>query len=107
DSETGRIHTPFNQVATTAGRLSSTDPNLQNIPIRSEIGRPVRGCFVAERGMRLLSADYNQVELRVLAHVAGEDVLRDIFASDEDVHRETAAEVLALSPDEVGPAERS
>ncbi len=107
DPETKRIHTTFNQVATTTGRLSSTNPNLQNIPIRSEIGRPVRACFVAERGMRLLSADYNQVELRVLAHVAGEDVLREIFASDEDVHSETAAEVLAISPEEVGPAERS
>ena len=107
DPETGRIHTTFNQVATTTGRLSSINPNLQNIPIRSEIGRPVRACFVAERGMRLLSADYNQVELRVLAHVAGEDVLREIFASGEDVHRETAAEVLVISPEEVGPAERS
>jgi DNA polymerase-1 len=107
DPETKRIHTTFNQVATTTGRLSSINPNLQNIPIRSEIGRPVRACFVAERGMRLLSADYNQVELRVLAHVAGEDVLREIFASGEDVHRETAAEVLAISPEDVGPAERS
>jgi DNA polymerase-1 len=107
DPETGRIHTTFNQVATTTGRLSSTNPNLQNIPIRSEIGRPVRACFVAEEGKRLLSADYNQVELRVLAHVAGEDVLREIFASGDDVHSETAAEVLGISPDEVGPAERS
>jgi DNA polymerase-1 len=107
DPETRRIHTTFNQVATTTGRLSSINPNLQNIPIRSEIGRPVRACFVAERGMRLLSADYNQVELRVLAHVAGEDVLRDIFASGDDVHRETASEVLQISPEEVGPAERS
>ena len=107
DPETGRIHTTFNQVATTTGRLSSINPNLQNIPIRSEIGRPVRACFVAERGMRLLSADYNQVELRVLAHVAGEDVLREIFASGEDVHAATAAEVLSISPDEVGVAERS
>jgi DNA polymerase I len=107
DRQTGRIHTTFNQVATTTGRLSSVNPNLQNIPIRSEIGRPVRGCFVADRGMRLLSADYNQVELRVLAHVAGEDVLREIFASGQDVHRETAAEVLAIEPEEVGPAERS
>jgi DNA polymerase-1 len=107
DPETGRIHTTFNQVAAATGRLSSINPNLQNIPIRSEIGRPVRSCFVAAEGMRLLSADYNQVELRVLAHVAGEDVLREIFASDQDVHRETAAEVLAMSPDDVGPAERS
>jgi DNA polymerase I len=107
DPETRRIHTTFNQVATTTGRLSSTNPNLQNIPVRSEIGRPVRACFVAEPGMRLLSADYNQVELRVLAHVADEAVLREIFASGEDVHRETAAEVLAISPDDVGPAERS
>jgi DNA polymerase I len=107
DPETGRIHTTFNQVATTTGRLSSINPNLQNIPIRSEIGRPVRACFVAERGRRLLSADYNQVELRVLAHVAGEDVLREIFASGEDVHAATAAEVFSISPDEVGVAERS
>ncbi len=107
DPETRRIHTTFNQVATTTGRLSSINPNLQNIPIRSEIGRPVRACFVAERGMRLLSADYNQVELRVLAHVAGEDVLREIFASGEDVHAATAAEVFSISPSEVGFAERS
>jgi DNA polymerase-1 len=107
DPQTGRIHTTFNQVAAATGRLSSVNPNLQNIPIRSEIGRPVRSCFVADEGMRLLSADYNQVELRVLAHVAGEDVLREIFASNQDVHRETAAEVLAIPPEEVGPAERS
>jgi DNA polymerase-1 len=107
DPETGRIHTTFNQVAAATGRLSSVNPNLQNIPIRSEIGRPVRSCFVADEGMKLLSADYNQVELRVLAHVAGEDVLREIFASGQDVHRETAAEVLEIAPEDVGPAERS
>jgi DNA polymerase I len=107
DPETGRVHTTFNQVAAATGRLSSVNPNLQNIPIRSEIGRPVRSCFVAAEGMRLISADYNQVELRVLAHVAGEDVLREIFASDQDVHRETAAEVLEIPPEKVGPAERS
>jgi DNA polymerase I len=107
DPATGRIHTTFNQVAAATGRLSSVNPNLQNIPIRSEIGRPVRSCFVAEEGMKLLSADYNQVELRVLAHVAGEDVLKEIFASGQDVHRETAAEVLRIRPEDVGPAERS
>jgi len=107
DPDTGRVHTTFNQVAASTGRLSSVNPNLQNIPIRSEIGRPVRSCFVAAEGMRLLSADYNQVELRVLAHVAGEDVLREIFASEQDVHRETAAEVLEILPEKVGPAERS
>ncbi len=103
----GRIHTTFNQVATTTGRLSSTNPNLQNIPIRSEVGRPVRACFVTEPAWKLLSCDYNQVELRVLAQVAGEDVLREIFASGEDVHAETAAEVLKIERSEVGPAERS
>ena len=107
DPETGRIHTTFNQVATTTGRLSSTNPNLQNIPIRSELGRPLRAAFVAQPGWRLLSADYNQVELRVLAHVAGEDVLREIFARGEDVHAATAAEVLDVPEDKVGPAERS
>ena len=107
DPETGRIHTTFNQVATTTGRLSSTNPNLQNIPIRSELGRPLRAAFVADRGWRLLSADYNQVELRVLAHVAAEEVLREIFARGEDVHAATAAEVLGVSEDGVGPAERS
>ena len=107
DPETGRIHTTFNQVSAATGRLSSTNPNLQNIPIRSEVGRPVRSCFVAAPGNRLLSADYNQVELRVLAHVAGEDVLREIFASGEDVHSATAAGIIGADPDAITPAERS
>ncbi|MDX6583457.1 MAG: polymerase [Solirubrobacterales bacterium] len=102
-----RIHTTFNQVTAATGRLSSTNPNLQNIPIRSEVGRPVRACFIAGEGNRLLSCDYNQVELRVLAHVAGEDVLRQIFASGEDVHSATAAGIIGADPDAITPAERS
>jgi DNA polymerase I len=102
-----RIHTTFSQVTAATGRLSSTDPNLQNIPIRDELGRPVRACFVTEPGWRLLSCDYNQVELRVLAHVAEEDVLREIFASGEDVHAATAAEIVGADRDNVSPAERS
>jgi DNA polymerase I len=108
DPADGRIHTTFNQVTAATGRLSSTNPNLQNIPIRSEVGRPIRSCFVAEPGNRLLSADYNQVELRVLAHVAGEDVLREIFASGEDVHAATAAGIVgAADPNAITPSERS
>src|SRR5690606_28975335 len=93
DPETGRIHTTFNQTTAATGRLSSIAPNLQNIPIRTEVGRPVRGCFVAEPGKLLLSADYSQVELRVLAHVADEQVLKEIFRAGDDVHAATAAEV--------------
>jgi DNA polymerase-1 len=107
DPETGRVHTTFNQASTTTGRLSSTNPNLQNIPIRTEIGRPVRACFVAEPGSRLLSADYSQVELRVLAHVAGEDVLKEIFRAGEDVHAATAGEVFGVSREEVDVGQRS
>ncbi|HET8956111.1 MAG TPA: DNA polymerase I [Solirubrobacterales bacterium] len=107
DPETGRVHTTFNQTATTTGRLSSTNPNLQNIPIRTEIGRPVRACFVAEEGAQLLSADYSQVELRVLAHVADEEVLKEVFREGEDVHAATAAEVFEIERDEVDVGQRS
>src|SRR5689334_318890 len=107
DPETGRVHTTFNQASTTTGRLSSTNPNLQNIPIRTEIGRPVRACFVAERGWQLLSADYSQVELRVLAHVADEEVLKEVFREGEDVHAATAAEVFEIERDEVDVGQRS
>ncbi|HKF81658.1 MAG TPA: DNA polymerase I [Solirubrobacterales bacterium] len=107
DPATSRVHTTFNQASTTTGRLSSTNPNLQNIPIRTEIGRPVRACFVAERGSQLLSADYSQVELRVLAHVADEEVLKAVFREGEDVHAATAAEVFEIDRDEVDVGQRS
>jgi DNA polymerase I len=107
DPDTGRVHTTFNQASTTTGRLSSTNPNLQNIPIRTDLGRPVRACFVAEQGARLLSADYSQVELRVLAHVADEGVLKEVFRKGEDVHAATAAEVFEIERDEVDVGQRS
>jgi DNA polymerase-1 len=92
--EDGRLHTHFNQAVASTGRLSTSDPNLQAIPIRTELGREIRSAFVAEQGFRLLSADYSQVELRILAHVSGEPKLRDAFARGEDIHAATAAEVL-------------
>jgi DNA polymerase I len=91
--ETGRVHTCFNQAVAATGRLSSSDPNLQNIPIRTEIGREIRRAFVAERGSVLISADYSQIELRVLAHLAGEQTLVDAFNSGEDIHDRTAKKV--------------
>ena len=92
--EDGRLHTTFNQTVAATGRLSTTNPNLQAIPIRTELGREIRSAFVAETGHRLVSADYSQVELRILAHVSGEPRLRDAFARGDDIHAATAAEVL-------------
>ena len=107
DPATGRIHTTFHQTATATGRLSSTDPNLQNIPVRTELGRPIRGCFVAGEGDLMVSADYSQVELRVLAQVAEDEVLKGFFREGLDVHRATAAQVFDIDPDEVDDAQRS
>ncbi len=93
DPKTGRVHTSFNQTGAATGRLSSSDPNLQNIPVRTDLGRLIRGAFVAEEGNLLLSADYSQVELRVLAHLSEDEVLMDAFRRDEDIHERTAREV--------------
>jgi DNA polymerase-1 len=104
---TGRLHTTFNQTTAATGRLSSTNPNLQNIPIRTDVGREIRSCFVAEPGHLLISADYSQVELRILAHIAGEETLRQIFARGEDVHAATSAEIFNVPLDHVDPGLRS
>jgi DNA polymerase I len=93
--KTGRVHTSFNQTGAATGRLSSSDPNLQNIPIRSEMGRLIRGAFVPEKGNLLLSADYSQVELRILAHLSEDEVLLSAFRSGEDIHDRTAREVFS------------
>ncbi|MDQ3065657.1 MAG: DNA polymerase I [Actinomycetota bacterium] len=103
----GRLHTTFNQAAASTGRLSTTNPNLQAIPIRTELGREIRSAFVAEEGHRLISADYSQVELRILAHVSGEPRLREAFARNEDIHAATAAEVLGKDPAELTKDERN
>jgi DNA polymerase I len=103
----GRLHTTFNQAAASTGRLSTTNPNLQAIPIRTELGREIRSAFVAEPGCRLISADYSQVELRILAHVSGEPRLREAFARNEDIHAATAAEVLGKDPAELTKDERN
>lgn len=98
DPQTGRVHTSYNQAVTNTGRLSSSDPNLQNIPIRGEEGRGIRRAFIAEQGSLLLSADYSQIELRVLAHLSGDQVLCQAFAAGEDIHLRTAVEVFDILP---------
>ncbi len=107
-AEDGRLHTTFHQAVASTGRLSSSDPNLQNIPIRSDLGRRIRHAFVAgDPGLTLLAADYSQIELRILAHVSGDEHLRDAFARQADIHRETAARVLHKDPADVTADERS
>jgi DNA polymerase-1 len=108
DPDTGRLHTTFHQAVASTGRLSSSDPNLQNIPIRTDLGRRIRRAFVAGApDMVLLAADYSQIELRILAHVSGDEHLREAFARKADIHRETAARVLKKAPEDVTAAERS
>src|SRR5205807_3182272 len=91
--ETGRVHTCFNQAVAATGRLSSSDPNLQNIPIRTELGREIRRAFIADPGHVLISADYSQIELRVLAHMAGDETLIEAFRRGDDIHDQTADRV--------------
>jgi DNA polymerase I len=105
--EDGRLHTTFNQTVAATGRLSTSNPNLQAIPIRTELGREIRSAFVAEPGHRLLSADYSQIELRILTHVSGEPKLREAFARGEDIHTATAAEVLGKDPATLTKDERN
>jgi DNA polymerase I len=103
----GRLHTTFNQTVASTGRLSTSNPNLQAIPIRTELGKEIRSAFIAESGSRLLSADYSQIELRILAHVSGEPKLREAFARGDDIHTATAVEVLGKDPSELTSGDRS
>ena len=101
NNDSGRVHTSYHQALTATGRLSSTDPNLQNIPIRAEIGRQIRKAFVAPAGRVLLAADYSQIELRLMAHLSQDEALVDAFNHGQDVHRRTAAEVLGIALEDV------
>ncbi len=106
DERTGRVHTSYHQAVAVTGRLSSSDPNLQNIPIRTAEGRRIRQAFIAPPGQVLLAADYSQIELRIMAHLSGDASLLRAFAEDRDIHQATAAEVFGLEPDAVGPDQR-
>ncbi len=106
DRDTGRVHTSYHQAVTATGRLSSSDPNLQNIPVRSEEGRRIRRAFRASEGMRILACDYSQIELRIMAHMSGDAGLLDAFAHGMDIHRATAAEVFGVKPEQVSDLQR-
>lgn len=101
DNKTGRVHTSYHQAVAATGRLSSSDPNLQNIPIRSEEGRKIRQAFIAPDGYKIVAADYSQIELRIMAHLSNDAGLITAFSTGQDVHRATAAEVFAVAPDQV------
>ena len=106
NKKTGRIHTSYNQAVASTGRLSSADPNLQNIPIRTEEGRRIREAFVPAKGYRLLAADYSQIELRIMAHLSGDETLLDAFANGKDIHRATASEVFRIDIENVDADQR-
>ena len=106
DPATGRVHTSFSQAVAVTGRLASTEPNLQNIPVRTAEGRRIRSAFIAPKGHALVSADYSQIELRIMAHLSNDARLLEAFARGEDIHRATAAEVFGLTPIEVGSDQR-
>lgn len=106
DPRTGRVHTSFNQVGAVSGRLASQEPNLQNIPVRSELGREVRRAFIVPPGWKLIAADYSQVELRIVAHLCQDPGLREAFAAGQDIHRATAARVLGIAPEAVSADQR-
>jgi len=107
DPDTGRLHTSFNQTRTATGRLSSSDPNLQNIPIRTELGRQIRRAFIPEDGWKLLAADYAQIELRILASMSGDEAMQTTFRAGGDIHTDAASRVYGVDPDEVTPDQRS
>ncbi len=106
DADSGRVHTSYHQAVAATGRLSSSDPNLQNIPVRTEEGRRIRKAFIPASGYRMLAADYSQIELRIMAHLSGDEGLLKAFAAGEDIHRATAAEVFGLAPESVSKDQR-
>ncbi len=106
NSNTGRVHTSYHQAVTATGRLSSSDPNLQNIPIRSQEGRRIREAFIAPEGYKILAADYSQIELRIMAHLSKDQGLMDAFAKGQDIHQATAAEIFSTNIDDVTPNQR-
>ncbi|VEI46026.1 DNA polymerase I [Actinobacillus equuli] len=104
--KTGRVHTSYHQAVTATGRLSSSDPNLQNIPIRNEEGRRIRQAFIANKGYKIVAADYSQIELRIMAHLASDEGMIAAFAEGKDIHRATAAEIFGLALDQVTGEQR-
>jgi len=104
--KTGRVHTSYNQTVTATGRLSSSDPNLQNIPVRAEEGNRIRQAFIPEKGWSIVSADYSQIELRILAHLSQDETLINAFQNDEDIHARTASEIFEVPIEKVTPPMR-